>query len=80
MTAEEKNAAACLRYTWRDLFADDIRDMPVTHLLVHRIPIYQRAQPRRAKGRLYTKEERDWMEVNIPKLEAAGIIVRSESS
>ena len=79
MTAEEKKEAACLLYTWRDLFADDIKDMPVTDLSVHRIPIYRGAQPRRAKDRLYTKEERDWLEVNISKLEEAGIIAHSES-
>ena len=79
LTVEQKEEAACLLYTWKDLFADQIRDMPVTDLLVHRIPVYQGAQPRRAKDRLYTKEERDWLELNIPKLEEAGIIARSES-
>ena len=78
LTAEKKEAA-CLLYTWRDLFANDIKDMPVTNLLVYRIQIYRGTQPRRAKDRLYTKEELDWLEVNIPKLEEAGIIARSES-
>jgi len=46
---------------------------------VHRIPVHYGAQPRRAKEKLYTKEERDWLELNLPKLEEAGIIARSES-
>jgi len=68
-----------LLYTWKDLFADKMNNMPVTDLLVHRIPVYQGAQPSRAKDKLYTKEERDWLKLNIPKLEEAGIIAPSES-
>ena len=79
LTQVQRQEAERLLYTWKDLFADKVKDMPVTDLLVHRIPVYEAAQPSRAKDKLYTKEERDWMELNIPKLEEAGIIPRSES-
>jgi len=79
LTLVQRLEAQNLLYTWKDLFADKINDMPVTDLLVHRIPVYQGAQPSWAKDKLYTKEERDWLELNIPKLEEAGIIARSES-
>lgn len=79
LTAGQELEAESLRYTWRDLFTDQVKDMPVPDLLEHRIPIYHGAQPRRARDKLYTKEEQDWLELNIPKLEEAGIIARSES-
>ena len=79
LTQVQRQEAERLLYTWKDLFANKVKDMPVTDLLVHRIPVYEGAQPSRAKDKLYTKEERDWMELNIPKLEEAGIIARSES-
>jgi len=79
LTIEQRREAEKLLYTWKDLFAHNIRDMPVTDLGVHHIPVHYGAQPRQAKEKIYTKEERDWLELNLPKLEEAGIIACSES-
>lgn len=79
LTQVQRQETKRLLYPWKDLFANKVKDMPVIDLLVHRIPVYEGAQPSRAKDKLYTKEERDWMELNIPKLEEASIIARSES-
>jgi len=76
---EEKKKAMLLLYTWKDAFANDLKDMPITDMVEHQIPVWPGAQPRRAKDKVYTKEEQDWLEANIPNLEEAGIIGRSES-
>ncbi|KAG0134386.1 hypothetical protein HOY82DRAFT_470359, partial [Tuber indicum] len=76
LTAEERKRAMVLLYTWKDAFADALEDMPVTDLVEHQIPVCPGAQPRRARDKVYTKEEQNWLEVNIPRLEKAGIIGR----
>ena len=68
-----------LLYTWKDIFADVLKDMPVTDLVEHQIPVKPGSQPQRAREKIYSKEERDWLELNIPKLERDGIIGRSDS-
>ena len=79
LTTDERQRAQQLLYTWRDRFVRQLKDMPVTDLVEHRIPVHQGAQPTRARDKIYTKEERDWLEINIPEMERAGIIGRSES-
>jgi len=76
---KEEKEAKLLLYTWKDAFASQIEEMLVTDLVEHRIPVYPGAQPRRAKDKIYTKEERDWLDANLPQLERAGVIGRSES-
>jgi len=76
---KEEKEAKLLLYTWRDAFASQIEEMPVTDLVEHRIPVYPGAQPRHTKDKIYTKEERDWLDANLPQLERAGVIGRSES-
>jgi len=76
---KEEKEAKLLLYTWKDAFASQIEEMPVTDLVEHRIPVYPGAQSRRAKDKIYTKEERDWLDINLPQLERAGVIGRSES-
>ena len=66
-------------YTWRDLFVEDVRQMPQTRLIEHRIPTYPRVVPKAAKLPLYTLQEEEWIQENIPKIEAAGIIARYNS-
>ena len=56
-----------------------LKEMPITDLVEHRIPVRSNAQPVRARDKIYTREERDWLEINIPEMEKAGIIGRSES-
>ena len=70
-TAEK---TARLFYTWRDLFVDDMVEMPATDLVTHVIPTSEGVVPRRARDKLYTLREREWMDWNIPKMLEAGII------
>jgi len=79
LTAPQKEEAEKLLFTWKDLFASNIEEMPVTDLVVHRIPVYPGMQPRRTKDRIYTREETNWMVKKIPEMEEAGVIGRSES-
>ena len=65
--------------TWRDLFCENISQMPQTDLLQHRILIYKNAIPRVAKPSLYTAEELLFQKRMIPELIDAGIISRCES-
>ena len=53
--------------------------MTGTDLVTHTIPTWENAVPVRAKSKLYTPRERQWMEVNIPKLLEAKIIDHSFS-
>lgn len=69
-----REKAACLLYTWRDLFATDIIDIRETDLVKHRIPLLPGAKPEVAREGLYTSAEHEWMRVNFPQLEQAGII------
>ncbi|RDI83557.1 hypothetical protein Vi05172_g6513 [Venturia inaequalis] len=78
-TAEKMDRARSLIWTWRHLFITDVRDMPATDLIIHRIPTYEGAVPRIAKPKLYTAEEEDWERKNFSKLEEAGIITRTNS-
>lgn len=79
MPDEERRSSLRLLYTWRDLFVRDVRDMPATDLIEHRIPIYEYAEPKAANPQLYTPEENTYMQLNIPKLIEAGIITQCES-
>jgi len=79
LTAQQKEEAKKLLYTWKDLFASGIEEMPVTDLVVHRIPVYPGVAPKRTKDRIYTREEINWMVKKIPEMERAGVIGRSES-
>ena len=76
---EQRQAARRLMYTWKDLFITDTARMTGTDLVVHTIPTYENAVPVRAKSKLYTPRERQWMEENIPKLLEAKIIDHSFS-
>lgn len=80
LNGKEEKKAVLLLYTWKDVFAKALKDMPVTDLVEHNIPVWPGSQSRQARDKIYTKEEKDWLELNIPKLERAGIIGRSDSA
>lgn len=71
---EQKDEVARVMYTWKDLFVEDVRDMPQTRLVQHRIPTYPGVIPFAARIPLYTPEEEDWMEENLPPMRDANII------
>lgn len=78
-THKQLHAVKRLIATWRDLFVSDIRQMPQTDLISHRIPTYRNAIPRVSKPVLYTDEETKWQRDMLPKLVAAGVITQCES-
>jgi hypothetical protein len=53
--------------------------MPPTDIIEHTIPVWQNTVPVRAKMPIYTLEEISWMETNIPKMVASGILDYSVS-
>ncbi|KAG0135426.1 hypothetical protein HOY82DRAFT_456042, partial [Tuber indicum] len=76
LTTEQRQKVECLLFTWKDLFASSLEEMPTTDILEHRIPIYPHMRPTPAKEKIYTQEECDWLDKNIPAMEEAGIIAR----
>jgi len=45
LTPEEKQRAECLLYAWKDIFVCELREMPVTDLVEHQIPVHEDAKP-----------------------------------
>lgn len=66
--------AAYVLYTWKDLFVKNVKDLPATPLVEHRIPTYPDFVPKASKLPLYTPEEIEWQHRNIPPMISAGII------
>jgi hypothetical protein len=69
----EKSQALRLLYTWRDRFCSDVRKLPATDLIEHRIPTIK-CRPVRMKPKLYTQKEVEWQKEHLPALLDAGII------
>lgn len=68
-----------LLYTWKECFAESIRDIKATDIIEHSIDLESDARP--VKGTLpkYTAQERDFVNTIFPAMEDAGIIVRRSS-
>jgi hypothetical protein len=79
ITESEWPAVADVLYTWRDLFVEQVTEMPATRLVEHRIPTFPWTTPRAAKLPLYTEEEKKWQLQNLPRMAEAGIIVECTS-
>jgi hypothetical protein len=73
LTAEERSRALRLLYTWKDRFCSDVRELPATDLIEHRIPTVK-CRPVRMKPKLYTQKEVEWQKKHLPALLEAGII------
>lgn len=78
-TAERVTRARCLLYTWKDVFAENLREIRPTDLIEHTIDLKTGATPVRGKVPLYTPRERDFSAKIFPELEQAGIIRRISS-
>jgi len=74
LKTSERQQAQLLLYTWNDLFVLRLEDRLVTDLVEHSIPVHPDSQPMRAKDKLYTKEESDWVEEHLSEILKAGII------
>ncbi|KAJ5697747.1 hypothetical protein N7488_011431 [Penicillium malachiteum] len=71
---------ARILYTWRDMFATSVVEMPLTKLLIHRIPKYPGIHPVAANPTLYNQAELDWQRENLHKMEEAEIIVTQSAT
>lgn len=78
-TEDQKEVAARILWTWRNVFATDITEIRRTDLVEHHIPLVPNARPYQAKQHLYTPEERRWFDENIPKLLESNIICFCDS-
>lgn len=78
-TEEERRRARQLLFTWKDLFCNDLRKVPVCELVRHYIPTYPGSRPHKATMPLYTPEEMSWMAENLPKMVDSGILTFSDS-
>lgn len=79
VTDEQRTFAKRILYTWKDLFATDVTEIRKTDLVEHRIPLNPGARPYQARQHLYTPEERQWFDENLPKLLEANIICFCDS-
>jgi len=73
LTEGERSRAIRLLYTWRDQFCSDVRKLPATDLIEHRIPT-TKCRPVRSKPKQYTQKEAEWQKKHLPELLDAGII------
>ena len=78
-TEQKKERVTSLIDIWVDIYCKDVRKMPMTDLITHRIPTYRECIPKAARPRLYTPEEQKWMEDNFESLIEAGVIIQCES-
>jgi hypothetical protein len=79
-TQEQRNEAARLLYTWKDLFTNSVSEMPPTDLVKHEIPTRPYARPKTANMPLYTEEEKQFMSKMIPQLMTAGVLAPCRST
>jgi len=73
-TQEQKDEAARLLYTFRDL-----SDMPPTDLVKHEIPTKPYARPKTADMPLYTEEEKQFMSKMLLQLMKAGVLAHTRT-
>lgn len=72
----EWELAARVLYTWADPFVADVRSMPLTRFIHHRIPTFPNVIPKAVKLVRYAPEEEQWQQIHIPKLEEEGVITK----
>lgn len=78
-TTEQKEKAARLLFTWKDVFSTGLEDMEETDLVKHTIPLKPNSKPVVMKDRLWSRAEIAWMEENLPRLERTGVICTCSS-
>ena len=62
--------------TWKDIFVENNQDTPKTDPIENRISIYKDIVSNVARPVLYTVDEVEWQQRNLPKLIDAGIITQ----
>ena len=78
-TPKKQSEAKKLFYTWRDCFAENIRDIQATDLIKHSIDLKPRAHPVQMKIPRYNATERAFANEIFPFIEDAGVIVQRSS-
>lgn len=73
-TIEQRDMAAQLVYTYRDLFATQLADIKPTDLLEHTVNLMPNAIPYRLQQPRYTPQERDFARRIFPQIEEIGWI------
>jgi hypothetical protein len=74
ITEAMRHAAFRLLYTWRGIFVKDLRDLPATDLIEHRIPIRADARPVHVPQGLTTPKETEYQQKRFPIMLEAGIL------
>ena len=77
LSSQQKQAIALL-YLWKDLFVEDVKDLPETDLVCHTIPTYPGARPYRAKDPIYAADEVRWQSTMLPEM--MGTVVQPGTS
>lgn len=75
---KEREQVLRLLWIWRDVFVDDMAQLPATDLVTHTIPTYPGARAHRARDPIYAKDEVRWQTSVLPTM--IGTIVDRGSS
>lgn len=78
-TIERLRKIKRLLYTYRDCFAESVKDVKATDLIEHSIYLVPNAHPVKGKSPRYSTKERDFANTIFPAMEDAGIITRRSS-
>lgn len=73
-TIERLQKIKRLLYTYRDCFAESVKDVKVTDLIKHSIDLVPNAHPMKGKSPRYSTKERDFANIIFPAMEDAGIM------
>ncbi|RDW59800.1 hypothetical protein BP6252_12887 [Coleophoma cylindrospora] len=65
---EDHEKLARVLYTWKDIFITEIKDLPRTDIIEHKIPTRQDAVPYVEAPILYTNEEKAWQKKKLPTM------------
>ena len=67
-TEEEKEQAVRLLWIWRDIFVEQLCDLPMTDLVPHSIPAYPGIRAHRAPDPIYAIDEIRWQKQILPEM------------
>ena len=67
-TEEEKEQAVRLLWIWRDIFVEQLCDLPMTDLVTHAIPTYPGIRAHRARDPIYAMDEIRWQKQILPEM------------
>ena len=68
LTEEEKEQVVRLLWIWRDIFVEQLSDLPMTDLVPHSIPAYPGIRAHRAPDPIYAIDEIRWQKQILPEM------------